>query len=169
MIVLHDVGVGSDPSPVALSRPLRGAVLPVNHELVGLRAEGRIVDGETIVGLDREVSVVHPDEVTALVVRWILREAEVRHRLVLMGPVKGEHVSPTVLLTTAADELDLLVLQHRELRHAHVVGERVPEDQLVELLVWRVVLPTESVDRHAPPHAAVLHHEVEARCVARYR
>ena len=169
MIVVHDVGVGCDPAPVALGRPLRGAVLPVDHELVGLRAERRIMHREPIVGLDRKVAVVHSDEVTALVVRWILREPEVRHRLVLMGPVKGEHVGPAVLLTTAADELDLLVLQHRELRHAHIVGERVPEDELVELLVGRVLLPTEGVDRHAPPHAAVLHHEVEARCIAGYR
>lgn len=117
MIVFHDVGVRRHPAPIALSRPLRGAVLPVDHQLVGLRAEGRIMDGESIVGLDGEVAVVHPDEVTALVMGWILRQAEIRHRLILMCPVEREHVGAAILLPPPTDKLDLLVLQHRELRH----------------------------------------------------
>ena len=68
MIVLHDVSIRCHPTPVALGRPLSRAVLPVDHELVRLRAERWVMHRETVVRLDREVAVVHPDEVTALMV-----------------------------------------------------------------------------------------------------
>lgn len=42
-----------------------------------------------------------------------------------------------------------------------MVGERIPEHKLIELLVRRVVLPAEGMDGHPPPHPSVLHHEVE--------